>query len=360
MKAKYVTKATAALLGLLLVIGLWTFYPPPREWVESWYSLGIYPYIATVMVPTISAIPFPVTPVVLGAGLLCCFLYPPLSWRRWRKRKASARFILFHLLRVALGLCLCGYALFLLLWGVGYGRERLEDRWGLEAAEPRPEDVSRWVHGLNVAIGRDLHGAADRDVERALDSLIAALGQVVEEWQGEPPTLPERVKRVPAGWFLAWGTSGMTAPWFIEPLVDAGQPDVAYLGVAAHELGHVAGFCAEADADFVAAVAGLRAKDAYARYAIELSLFLRFVALLPLGEGKEAYEALPAAARTDIRLMKDAAQRYRVPALDAVQTGVYDTYLRSQGLEHGVREYSFVVKLLAAAERKGIVSLPAR
>jgi hypothetical protein len=58
--------------------------------------------------------------------------------------------------------------------------------------------------------------------------------------------------------------------------------------------------------------------------------------------------------------MKDAAQRYRVPALDAVQTGVYDTYLRSQGLEHGVREYSFVVKLLAAAERKGIVSLPAR
>jgi len=360
MKRKRLTRANVALLGLLVGIGLWTFCPPPRAWVESWYSLGIYPYISAVMVPAISAIPFSVTLLALGAGVLWFFLYPPLSWWRWRKRQASVRFILLHWFRVALAIFLCGYALFLVLWGMGYRRERLEHRWGLEATEASPEEVSRWVDGLRMAIERDLPRTADRDPDRALDSLIAALLQVVEEWQGAPPILPERVKRVPAGWLLAWGTTGVTVPWFIEPLVDGGEPDVAYLSVAAHELGHVAGFCAEADADFVAAVAGLRAKDAYARYAVELSLFRRFVALVSLEDRRKAYAALPAAARRDIDESRKAAKRYRRAKLDAIQTGIYDTYLRSQGLEHGVREYSFVVKLLAAAERKGIVKLPAR
>ena len=354
------TKARAVFLGLLVGVGLWSFCPPPRAWVESWYSLGIYPYITAVMVPAISAIPFPVTLLALGAGALWLFLYPPLSWWWWRSRGGSLRSILVHWLRVALCIFLSGYVLFLVLWGMGYQRERLEDRWGLEAPEASAEDVSRWLDGLRAAIEQDLPSSVDRDLDRALESLVVALVKVVEEWQGEPPVLPQRVKRVPPGWFLAWGTAGVTVPWFIEPLVDGGEPEVAYLAVAAHELGHVAGFCAEADADFVAAVAGLRAEDAYARYAVELSLFRRFAACLSRQERSKYYEKLPAAARADIRKIQEAARRYRVPALDALQTGVYDTYLRSQGLEHGVKEYSFVVKLLAAAERKGIVKLPAR
>ncbi len=181
---------------------------------------------------------------------------------------------------------------------------------------------------------------------------------LVERWQGSSPPLPRRVKLLPAGTLLTFGFSGLTTP-ILEPHVDAAQPGPGFLAVAAHELAHCAGFCSEADADLIAAVAGLGASDAYARYSVALHLFRHFSSHLDPAEQAKAASALPDRARRDIEAMEAAVARYRVAPLANVQREFYDAYLRSQGLEHGTREYSFIVRLLVAAERKGIVKLPA-
>src|SRR5262249_45073723 len=148
---------------------------------------------------------------------------------------------------------------------------------------------------------------------------------------------------------LSLGNSGVTS-FFLEPHVDGGEPDVAFLSVAVHELAHVAGFCGEADADLLAAVAGLRAEDAFARYAVALRLFRDFASELPREEYQAALGALPDLAREDLKAMDHAARRYQIETLARAQRKIYDSYLRSQGVKAGVREYSFVVKLLIALE----------
>jgi hypothetical protein len=254
-----------------------------------------------------------------------------------------------------------GYGLFVALWGAGYRRERLETRLGLDGAgvvPQHPQDIARWVAALSRLITRDIPQASLRDGARALESLHASLSRTIQAWDGTAPVLPRRVKRLPAGSLLAFGSAGITVPFFLEPHVDGGETEVSFLAVAVHELAHVAGYCAEADADLAAAFAGLRADDPYARYAVALWLFQDFAGLLPSRDDMTAADAsLPELAREDIREARRATARYRIPALARVQGKVYDAYLRSQGLKEGVREYSFIVRMLVAAERKGLIRI---
>jgi hypothetical protein len=55
-------------------------------------------------------------------------------------------------------------------------------------------------------------------------------------------------------------------------------------------LGHLAGFCPEADASFAGYMAGLMAEDAYARYACALNAYMDLIARLQGGNFKRAFE----------------------------------------------------------------------
>ena len=46
----------------------------------------------------------------------------------------------------------------------------------------------------------------------------------------------------------------------------------------------------------------------------------------------------------------------RVDLVERVGWRVYDSYLRSQGVEEGVRSYSRVIELIVRARRRGVTS----
>lgn len=337
---------------------LWTLLPPPRAIVETLYSRGLYRAVASIVVPAVDLVPFSVSFASLGAlGVGLPFIFWR-SWRAGRRADSTARRILLGWLEGAAMAFIFSYALFLFVWGAGYQRERLQDSLGLAGAEASLDDVRRWVAGLLAGIERDDPPPGERDGVAALDSLRRSLASFVEEREGVSPALPRRVKRLPAGSLLSWGTSGVTVPFFLEPHVDGAEPEAIFLFIAAHELAHVAGYCGEADADLAAAISGLRADHPYARYAVSLLLFGKFIADLPVGERVEAVLKLPPAAREDRQAARSAAARHRIERLARAQDAVYNAYLRSHGVKDGMREYSFVVRLLVAAEKKGIVEVP--
>ena len=78
---------------------------------------------------------------------------------------------------------------------------------------------------------------------------------------------------MPPGTLLTFGYAGIASPFTLEANLDGGLTSVSKVAVAAHELTHTAGFAREADTDFLSALAGLRADDPYARYAVALSFF---------------------------------------------------------------------------------------
>jgi len=345
-----------ALLAAVLTAELgWTLLPPPRDWVESVYSRGLYRWIARAVVPVADQVPFSLSLVLCAAAAV--FL-PALAIVRWRSTRRAGASRLAALGRTGLALAkafVVGYGTFLLVWGAGYGRRPLTDRLGLEVVPVEAANVERWVDRLAAAIERDLPPPELRCRESALASLRSSLEQVVAHWDGSTPVLPVQVKRLPPGTLLVWGSVGVTIPWLLEAHVDGAEPDVAWLATATHELAHVAGLCGEADADFAAALAGLRTEDRYARYAIELWLYRRFLAELAPRDAIAAFERLPPLAREDIEHSRRAYQAHVIPALSAVQSHVYERYLRSQRVTAGLKEYSWVTRLLVAAERRQLV-----
>jgi hypothetical protein len=63
---------------------------------------------------------------------------------------------------------------------------------------------------------------------------------------------------------------------------------------------------------------------------------------------------LPQQARDDLEAMYEPFRRCRLPGwIQTLQTGLYDRYLTSQGVEEGVRDYSRTTTLLLAAQRQG-------
>jgi hypothetical protein len=338
-----------AILGGLEL--LWTLSPPSAAWVEQVYSRGLYPLIAAVLVPVSGFFSFSLT----GLSLLLFSAWAVFSLlRSWRGRGFRAWLGLW--VRRAAIAAIVIYGLFLLLWGANYQRQPIETLLGLESVSARPV-TSAEVEALTAQFVSILQQTApqlgQRDGRRALLSLEASLERTVKAIDGHSPTLPQWVKLLPPGMLLRFGYAGITSPFWLEPHVDGGLPEVARLAVSVHELAHASGFAGEADADTVAMLAGLHARDPYARYAVALRLFGEAVAQLPAGVARKFYEELPGAARIDLHTIQHAEARYYSPVPAALTNALYGRYLKSQRVTRGVKDYSRTITLLVLAKRKG-------
>ncbi len=334
-------------VAALLLIGIliWNVATPSNRWVEENYSRGLYQSIASFLVPLTNSVPFSISALLL--------LLIPILWLVWTIKSFRQRRLLSWL-RQTLLLAVILYALFMFNWGANYQRESIEAQLGLVAAAFNENDLQTLVDTLAVIIQKNAN--TERDSVKARASLRTSLLKTVETITGVPPTLPTWVKSLPPGTLiLSGGASGVISPFTLEPHIDGALPEVYALAVGTHELAHIAGYAGEADADFIAALAGLNAEDAYAKYAASLKLWSDAVAQLPEDKRAAAVQALPQVAKDDLAAIYEPFRRYRLPSwIRALQTGLYDRYLTSQGVEEGVRDYSRTTTLLLAAQRQGL------
>lgn len=319
----------------------------PAQMVESWYSRGLYPAITRSLVPATSAAPFPVAVVILVSGGLLWLV--GLARALVRRRGVGKR-----LLEAFSGLALLTIW-FYLTWGFNYGRLPTAQLLALPPAEPSAE--------LWLDLARDLatviadNATAEADVTGAVSALAANLEQLTVAVSGSRVALPGRVRLLPAGTLLASGFSGVVSPFTLEAHVDAGLPDAARVAVAAHELAHIAGFAGEADADLLAAVAGLQTPHPYARYATALGMWSTVAARLAQDQQSAQLEELPSRARDDLQHLREAALRFRRDGLATRATAIYDRYLRSQQVSAGVGDYDLAAELLLRAYTAGKLNL---
>ena len=339
--------------GVVIALGLlWLVWRPSPAEIEALYSRGFYPALARVVVPVTNS------RTVLARGLLLSSSLP-LLWLAslvvsWRRKRTVKQWLLQTLWRTVVGAAAV-FLLFVVLWGANYRRASVETQFGLKDVTVTQADLEQLLSYLTSVVQAD--AAAPRNEQTAVKALVASLKQVVFDTTGVVPTLPARVKRTLPGLLILSGSaSGIASPLTLEPHVDGALPTVGRVAIAAHELAHVAGYAGEADADFVSTLAGLRAADGYARYAVALRVWQSVVVQLPSEAQTAAFAQLPEVARQDLAAMVAPFQRYRPPALvQAWQRRTYDRYLKTQGVAAGVRDYSRSVALLAAAQRQGLL-----
>ena len=340
-------------LGIVVVIvllGLWGLVSP-QGLVERDYSRLFYPRVTHLVVPLTSPLPFSLSALLLAllpfAGTILLFT----SWRRrkggfgaWFRGRAWRGFVIAALL----------YGWFLVAWGANYGREPVEVLLNLPQTGSVEAGEAEALARFFGEVVRENVGS-DRDVTLALVSVRASLVRLLEGYDLTGLNLPAGVKSLPAGTLLTFGYAGVASPFTLEAHIDGGLTDVSKVAVGAHELAHTAGLAREADADLIAALAGLGADDTYARYAVALSFFAKTSRGLPEETYETLYDMLPEAAKQDLLEMRETYTRYYRRALARPLSSLYDRYLRTQGVEAGVGDYDRVVTLLISAQRRGLL-----
>jgi hypothetical protein len=346
--------------ALWALAAVWIYFPPPAQIVESVYTRGLYRLIVGVLTPLTERISFSLALVIVTAIILGFPLLWALVWIFKRRVRGKSHWSgLAWGLKVLVVLPVLVFWWFVIFWGAGYQRLPAEARLELDDTAVTDQESTTLRADLLKVIRRDVVPPGHRDVPAALSAISEAMNSVILEWDGTAVTLPKGVKATPPGMLLSQGTSGICAPLTLEPHVDGGLPDTAFVYVAAHELGHVAGINNEAEATLIGYVAGLKAQDAFARYAVALDAYLDLVRQLPSDQQKVAIDQLPVIAREDIQKVREAAASYRIDWLRDVSRKTYDQYLKSQGIKEGRKNYSKGISLFTYAWRKGLATVPA-
>ncbi len=333
------------------VIVVWSSFPPSPAWIDRVYTGGFYAAVAGVLVPLTGGTRLPVTALLL-ALLVFGLVLKLMLGERARSRRAFLRWLRRG---VVSGVTL--YALFIIVWGANYARTPLETHLSLstEVTPDAPEHAA-FAEALGTVIRRDHTAPADWETDLAAGQ--ASLKRVVAQLENRTVTLPRYVKRTPPGFLLFTGqATGITVPWTLEAYVDGSLPYPYRLATALHEAAHVAGYGSEAEADFIAAVAGLTSDNASVRYSAALTYFGRAA---PRSLAPERYraivETLPERFTQDTGALSLAYERFRAPDLiGRAQARFYDGYLRSQGVAAGVGDYGRAITLLLASTRDGVL-----
>ena len=335
----------------------------PAAWIDGPWARSWLPPVAALTAAAIDASPLSLTLLSAGAWLA---VVVAVAARRALTPRARVAWVL--VLLVALG------PAFELAWGLGYRRTPLEAQLGLGVDAPSAADAWGALDRLlaaAIASAPAPSGAAVALDAVALDApwstnAIAAAAHCVAQadafvvGRDAPLRLPRRVRTLPAGLLLSGGFAGFQAPWWREPHLDGGLPPMAALSTGLHELVHAALWAREAETDALATLAGLACDDPDVRFAAALHGLLLVRSELgrvaqPDPAWRETLAArwatLPPAAGAAWAASRAATERHRSATVERAAVAVYDTYLRSQGVEAGFADYGRAGVLLVNALR---------
>jgi hypothetical protein len=311
--------------------------------VERWYSTGFYAVIQPTLSSWANLVPFALLDVAIGVGMvLTGWLVRPVVRARPHRRRA-----LVTLGARLAGVAAVGFLAFSLLWGLNYRRLPMSER--LEQTAPPA--------GAALALGQTAVGAVNALYKPAHDA-----GWSNQEWKsvelrrefadaqraltGAAPTEPGRLKYSLLGIYFRWaGVDGMVNPFALEVLANPDLLPFERPFVAAHEWAHLAGYAAESEASFVGWLTCLRG-DVGAQYSGWQFLLWQIRGDLGAQDRAVLDRLLHAGPRADLAAIVARLRRGEVAPVRQASWAVYDTYLKANRVDEGLRSYGEVVTLV--------------
>jgi hypothetical protein len=310
------------------------------EHVETLYSKGLYPVIASLVSSLSSVIRYSLWDIfwvgmllVVLSGIVMVIIRK-LSFRLYMLR-------LFQLFAIT-------YSLFYLLWGYNYFRPSMEARLGWHALNLKEEAFRNILDTLidRTNKTRIVITASDyRDMERAIEISFMKNSKLLGlSWPNgtrEPKTI------LISSYFAKSGISGYFSPFFSEVHINSYQLPIDYPFVVAHEKAHQFGIASEAEANLTAFVTCTDSPDIRLQYAGYLHMLMYF---LKDATGIDDYREY--IRKIDKRVMEDISTRekyyrgLRNRKLEKMQSAANDVYLKTQKIESGIKNYDQVVGLV--------------
>lgn len=341
-------------LGIGALILRWLTGPFPGL-IENLYSRGLFLGIRWMIDYLLAWSPVPLIYIFLS-GLLVLLGWGIVRIRR-RKETLKRKFIRSSLSVLAFTGGVIFF--FLLLWGFNYARIPIEQQLALDAGPLSYEELWDELEVETnhiIRLRNNINGAGDEALTEAhlpedLEKLLRRELEAMLKGYGFPTTGRVRARNLyPKGIFLRFSSSGLYFPLTGEGHVDAGLHALQKPHVMAHELSHGYGFGDEGTCNFLAYISCHGSSHPFVAYAGHLDHW-RTLAANCRSYDPDRYlqfrQTLPAGIRADLDAVNQTLEKYP-DIMPRLRYAAYDAYLKAQGIEEGMINYSRVITLVKA------------
>ncbi|KGL63528.1 DUF3810 domain-containing protein [Polaribacter sp. Hel1_85] len=319
------------------------------EFIEHYYSNGIYPTISSFFRIILGWIPFSIGDLLLGFGL---FVFIRFIYRLIKNRFRNLIPKLIHLVAVFSVIYFCFY----LFWGLNYYREPLAKNLHYQQQKYTTEQLQKVTKHIILKLNDYQLKITNNDTLKVENPYsqkemyeMAIAGY--ENLSNDFPQLKYNHKSVKSSLMSLFqsynGTSGYLNPLTGEAQVNNRVPKTSYPTTTCHEMAHQIGFAAENEANFVGFLAANYNDDIYFKYASYRMAYGYCISELRKRDKeltKELWKTVNKGVVKDYNASFKHWQQFKNPFEPLMKKG-YNAYLKANKQDKGVQSYNYVVDL---------------
>jgi hypothetical protein len=348
------------LLFLVLVALLIRLFSTREDWVERYYTYGLYPYLSVALRYLIGWIPFSLGDALYflaGFFLLLKFIKVILLLVQRRFRSV----IRWETLWKYLSLLLWVYIIFNIGWGLNYNRQGIASQLDIEVKAYNAEDV--WALAGVMHQRLNFYAARVDSVKRQeLERNRILFGQAAADFEKVSRQYPflryNHNSLKPSLYGTAgkyFGYTGYYNPFTAESQIKTSIPVFVKPFVTNHEIAHGLGYAKENEANFVSWLACKNSDDVHFRYSAYYEMFhYAFVQSLRTHYRDSAlalYKTLHPRVTADLHTEREYHKSTR-NVIEPLISDFYDQYMKLNNQPKGKITYSEVTAWLIGYMKK--------
>nr|WP_262921814.1 DUF3810 domain-containing protein [Flavobacterium amniphilum] len=327
-------------IGLKLL----AFFP---EFIETFYSNGLYQYISHFSRTVFGWIPFSVGDILYGILILWIIFWLKKHWKITSMKEKT--FLALNLLSVV-------YFLFHFLWALNYYRLPLFEKMDLKT-EYSHEQLLTFTKKLILKTNEIQFQITQDTAQKVVtpfsrqeifkNSIIGyqSLGKKHPYFKYEIPSQKESLMSYPLTYM---GFGGYLNPFTNEAQVNNKIPMYNFPVTTCHEMAHQLGYGSESECNFIGFLAAIQNEELYFKYS-GYTFALRYC-LVNIGLKNEAeFEDLLATINPGVLKNFKESEEYRKKYktfIDDTFEVIYDNFLKMNQQKDGMESYSKFVDLL--------------
>lgn len=334
-------KMTRWSLLIILLISVWIIQSSSS--LGEAYARNIYPHIAFVLSSFSSLVPFSLGDCFIAIGSVGSLLY--LCCIIWKKKTIKRH------LPVILEFFVWVYVWFYMAWGLNYFREDFYNRSGIQQQAYTSENFRSFLDDYLLRLNESYVRVGNIDSLPIEPSIRKGYQSIADTFGITSPTRKLHVKNMLASSFMSkMGITGYMGPFFTEFHLNRELLPVEYPFTYAHEAAHRLSIAGEAEANLYAYLVCTRSDVSEIRFSGYFSLLgyvLRNASnLLPEEEFRTGIQGI----RPEIIALYKEQQAYwrskHRKTIGKVQNKVYNSFLKTNRISSGTKNYSEVIGLL--------------
>jgi hypothetical protein len=344
LKHKKLLIALSIIPQYLLITWL-SYYP---EFIERYYSNGIYPYISKLFRFMLGWLPFSFGDLVYAIAIIYIIRWVFKNFKRIKTDTKNWFIDVFSAISII-------YFAFHLFWGLNYYRLPLHKSLGLKSeytTEQLIDVTKKLIEKSNTIHAKIIKNDSlpiaipysKSDILNMVPLGYKNLEKAYPHLEYSPQSIKKSLFSLPLTYM---GFSGYLNPLTNESQVDDLIPIYIFPTTATHEVAHQLGFAAENEANFIGCLAAINHDDIYFEYS-GYTFALRFCLNEIYRRDEALFDSITKTVNKGILKnyedMRTFWDNYENPAEPLFKKS-YSTFLKANKQSKGMESYSYAVAL---------------